>query len=58
LRAAQPNHYDVFGSDGRLLASLSLPRNRRIAGFGARSLYVVHYDNDGLQTLERYSMPL
>jgi hypothetical protein len=58
VRAAQPSHYDVFGSDGRLLASLSLSRDRRIVGFGARSLYVVHYDNDGLQTLERYGMPL
>ena len=57
-RAGQPNHYDVFATDGRLVASLLLPRDRRIAGFGAQSIYVVAFDSDGLQTLERYQSPM
>lgn len=57
-RAGQPRRYDVFGSDGRLVATLSLSRDRRIVGFGARTLYAVRFDADGLQTLERYAMPM
>lgn len=58
VRAGQPKRYDVFGNDGRLVATLSLSRDQRIAGFGARSMYVVRFDADGLQTLERYAMPI
>jgi hypothetical protein len=58
VRAGQPKRYDVFGSDGTLVATLSLSRDRRIVGFGSRAMYVVVFDADGLQTLERYTMPM
>jgi hypothetical protein len=58
VRAGQPKRYDVLGGDGALLATLSLSRDRRIGGFGSRAMYVIAFDADGLQTLERYAMPL
>lgn len=51
------NRYDVFGSDGALVRSYTLARNQRVVGFGARSVYVVSFDDDGLQTLERHALP-
>lgn len=56
-RAGSPIRYDVFGSDGGLVASYTVARNQRVVGFGARSVYVVTFDDDGLQTLARYAMP-
>lgn len=49
--------YDVFGADGNLLRQVKLSADRRIAGFGAGTVYVARSDEDELQHLERYAMP-
>ena len=46
--------YDIFDPSGRLTGRAELPPGRRIAGFGAREVYVIHRDDDGLEYLERY----
>jgi hypothetical protein len=58
LVAGQPPLYDVFGADGAHTGSVTFPAGRTLVGFGARGLYAVHADEDGLQTLERYALPL
>jgi hypothetical protein len=58
LPAGRPMTYDVVGGDGRLVASVAFPAGRRLVGFGARALYVTATDDDGLQTVERYALPI
>lgn len=58
LVAGRAPQYDVFGPDGVLTATVSFPANRRLVGFGAAGLYAIAVDDDGLQTLERYALPL
>ncbi|MEZ4585812.1 MAG: hypothetical protein R2909_05370 [Gemmatimonadales bacterium] len=56
--AGQSRLYDVFGPDGNLIGSVRFPEGRRLVGFGKSSLYAVQIDDDGLNTLERYALPL
>jgi len=58
LPAGQSRLYDVFGPDGNLVGSVRFPEGRRLVGFGKASLYAVQIDDDGLNTLERYALPL
>ncbi len=46
--------FDVFGADGQLKERITLPADRRIAGFGPEHVYVVRNDEFDLQWLERY----
>jgi hypothetical protein len=39
------------------VASLELPADQHIVGFGARSIYVIVTDDDGLQHLQRHPWP-
>lgn len=48
------NRYDVIDRTGRLTGWLELPASDRIAGFGAKSVYVIVTDDDGLQHLQRH----
>ena len=50
--------YDLFGGEGRRLASVTLARDRRLAGFGARSVYVAAFGEMDLVRLERYELPV
>ncbi len=55
-RAGLPtNHYDIVGRDGRLMGTMNLPENQTVIGFGAKSVYTLHTDDLGLQTLQRHS---
>jgi hypothetical protein len=45
---------DVFDGAGRRVGQYRLPPGREVVGFGARTLYAIHTDEDGLQWLERY----
>jgi hypothetical protein len=47
---------DVFDTRGARVARLRLPEGRQIVGFGARGLYAVRIDDDGLQWLELYPL--
>ena len=46
--------YHVFDAGGRLTGTVELPPDRRIVGFGARAMFVIHRDADDLEYLERY----
>lgn len=53
----QPRQYDIVDRQGKLSGVLRLPPNERVMGFGARSVYVVATDSDGLETLRRHPWP-
>ena len=44
----------VLGSRGELIERVSLPRDTRLVGFGAGTVYLSRTDEDGLQYLQRY----
>lgn len=50
--------YDIFDSFGRLVARATLPSASRLVGFGRTSVYVVRKDENDLEYLERYRLPL
>jgi hypothetical protein len=53
--AGAPRIMDVFGPDGALRRQVRLPAGRRVAGFGAGTVYLRHSDPEtGLAALERY----
>lgn len=56
--AGRPALYDIFNDQGVLVSSVRLPANRIVVGVGATSLYVAHINDDDLQLLERYALPL
>lgn len=56
-RAGEPAWYDVFGADGNLLGSVTLPGDGTIVGFGRKAVYVVTYDEFDLNYLRRFAMP-
>lgn len=56
--ASPTRQYDVFGTNGALLATVTFPAGRILVGFGATALYAVELDDDGQYTLEKYAMPL
>ena len=45
---------DVFNQQGQPDGQVTLPRARRLAGFGPGSIYLVRTDSDDLQWLEKY----
>lgn len=47
---------DVFNAQGQRIARVVMPPRTRIAGFGARHVYLVRMDEDDLQHLERYPL--
>ena len=57
VRAGEAPLYDVFGSDGSRLGQITLASGRRVVGFGDGTVYLVHTDEFGLQSLERHSAP-
>ena len=54
---AEPGtRYDVIDRAGNRVGQIVLPQNEYILGFGARSVYVVVTDDDGIQRLRRHPM--
>jgi hypothetical protein len=53
-RAAPGNDYDIIDRSGRRVRAIHLPRNERIVGFGAASVYVSVRDDDGIERLRRH----
>ncbi len=51
------NRYDLVDREGRLEATLILPANEAIVGFGRNSVYLVETDEFDLQTLRRHPWP-
>ncbi len=57
VRAGDPSTYDVFDRTGNRVGTVTLEAGRRVVGFGARSVYVVSFDEFDLNYLERYALP-
>lgn len=53
----KPVRYDVFDANGRRERQVEFRAGRRVALVGARGVYVVAEDEDGVQTVERYRVP-
>jgi hypothetical protein len=53
-RAEPGTRYDAIDRTGKLRGQLVLGNNEHILGFGARSVYVVETDSDGIQRLRRH----
>lgn len=51
---SQGTEYDVVDRRGRLTGQVRLPTNIRIVGVGARHLFTVSVDDDGIETLRRH----
>ncbi len=49
--------YDVFDQSGTRVMQVELRAGRRIIHVGARGVYAVAEDADGVQTIERYRVP-
>jgi hypothetical protein len=49
-----PQVWDLFDGRGHRTTQVTLPRGRRLAGLGNRTVYLVATDEDGLERLERY----
>lgn len=49
--------YDLFDRQGNLVSAVTLGGDRRVAGFGAESVYMIAFDDLDLAYLERYALP-
>ncbi len=49
--------YDLFDRQGRLVRAVTMEGDRRVAGFGPGSVYMVAFDEFDLAYLERYGLP-
>ncbi len=56
VRPDEPSRYDVFDATGTRVQQVQLRAGRRVVHVGARSVYAVHEDTDGVQTVERYPL--
>jgi hypothetical protein len=57
VAADSPPTVDIIDPTGRVVQRVVLPRQTRLVGFGANSLYLVRIDPDDLLYLQRYSLP-
>lgn len=48
--------YDVLDANGRLVSKVMIPERTRLIGFGKGTIYLVRFDEDDLQYLQRYRM--
>jgi hypothetical protein len=53
----KPQLFDIVAANGALARQVQVPAGRRLVALGARWLYAVQTDEDGLQHLERYAYP-
>jgi hypothetical protein len=54
---AEPGtRYDVIDRAGNRVTQIVLPANEHILGFGAKSVYIVATDDDGIQRLRRHPL--
>ena len=47
--------YDVIDRKSRVVARVSVPPGHRVLGFGARSVFTVNVDENGVQRLQRHA---
>jgi hypothetical protein len=58
VRAGERRIYDIFDGMGRRVGAVRLAEGRQLLALGRRHAYVIHTDDDDLQTLERYTLPM
>lgn len=62
LRSRKPGDdvpvYDVFDASGRVIGKVALPAKSRLVGFGNGTVYLIRLDEDDLQYLQRYRLPM
>ena len=46
--------WDVFDAHGQRIATVQLPKDRELLGFGRRHAFVIRTDDDGVEWLEAY----
>lgn len=49
--------YDLFDRQGNLASAVNLGGDRRVAGFGPESVYMIAFDDLDLAYLEKYALP-
>ena len=54
----EPLRYDVFNAAATRIAAIQLPRDRRLLALGKQHAYLVFTSGEGLETVERYALPL
>ena len=55
--AGRPPLYDIVNGKGVLVERVELPQRTKLIGFGANTLYLVRFDADDLQYLQRHALP-
>ncbi|HZI26851.1 MAG TPA: hypothetical protein VFD64_01775 [Gemmatimonadaceae bacterium] len=55
--AGRPPLYDIVNGKGVLVERVELPPRTKLIGFGANTLYLVRFDADDLQYLQRHALP-
>ena len=53
----EPLRYDVFNAAATRIATIELPKDRRLLALGKQHAYLVSTSGEGLETLERYTIP-
>jgi hypothetical protein len=48
--------FDLFDGRGMVVGKVTIPRDRRLVGFGRNSVYLSRTDSDDVQWLERYEL--
>lgn len=51
------NDYDVVDRLGRLMGTIGVAKRERIGGLGARGVYLVSRDEDGIERISRHAWP-
>jgi len=49
---------DVIDENGKAIRRIQLPSGTRLVGFGLRSVYLARSDQDNLEWLEKYQLPM
>ena len=55
--AGRPPLYDIIDGNGKLFEQVELPPRTKLVGFGLKSVYLVRFDQDDLQYLQRHALP-
>ncbi len=55
--AGRPPLYDIINGKGVLVERVELPPRTKLIGFGSNAVYLVRFDADDLQYLQRHALP-
>ena len=55
--AGRPTLYDIVNGRGVVVERVELPPRSKLIGFGTNTVYIVRFDADDLQYLQRHALP-